>query len=120
EEERRLAYVGITRAMALLYITYAFMRGRFGQSEFSEPSRFLQALPEEAIERNAQAPKVSIAPGVKPGYRTTGGYAGSTGHGRNGGAGSQWWGGGRGQGGAGNGAGPSPAGPPPPARGPSP
>ena len=79
-------------------------RGRFGQSEFSEPSRFLQALPEEAIERNAQAPKVSIAPGVKPGYRTTGGYAGSTGHGRNGGAGSPWWGGGRGKGAGGNGA----------------
>ena len=45
EEERRLAYVGITRAMQLLYITHAFRRTRFGQEEQSEPSRFLLSLP---------------------------------------------------------------------------
>ena len=65
EEERRLAYVGITRAMKLLYITHAFMRTRFGQEEPSEPSRFLQALPEVAVERVSQAPKVSVGVGTR-------------------------------------------------------
>ncbi len=44
-EERRLLYVGITRAKDLLYLSYAFRRTRFGDSEPSLPSRFLQDVP---------------------------------------------------------------------------
>ncbi len=88
EEERRLAYVGITRAMRLLYITHAFKRTRFGQEDFSEPSRFLQALPDAAVERVSQAPKVSVGVAARPGAR--GGYGGASG----GRAGASSWGGG--------------------------
>ena len=50
EEERRLAYVGITRAQARLIITHAAQRKRFGQHRPCEPSRFLDELPADAIE----------------------------------------------------------------------
>ena len=50
EEERRLAYVGITRAQRHLCITFAKNRMRFGEKVECEPSRFLEELPEEHIE----------------------------------------------------------------------
>ena len=50
EEERRLAYVGITRAQKHLCITFAKMRNKFGEKISCEPSRFLEELPEEHIE----------------------------------------------------------------------
>ena len=50
EEERRLAYVGITRAMKKLYITYAESRRLYGQEKFHKPSRFLREIPEELVE----------------------------------------------------------------------
>lgn len=50
EEERRLAYVGITRAQKHLTISYAKTRNRFGEKITCEPSRFLDELPEEHIE----------------------------------------------------------------------
>ena len=100
EEERRLAYVGITRAMRQLYLTYAFKRTRFGQEEVSEPSRFLQSLPEAYLDRVSQAPKISAG---------VGGRGGASGYGRYGGAGGGFgrgggdlsWGGGRSGGGGG-------------------
>ncbi|MBT2969865.1 MAG: DNA helicase Rep [Candidatus Thiodiazotropha sp. (ex Ctena orbiculata)] len=49
EEERRLAYVGITRAQRSLTLTYAAKRKRFGEMVPCEPSRFLQELPEEEL-----------------------------------------------------------------------
>ncbi|MES9970183.1 MAG: DNA helicase Rep [Candidatus Thiodiazotropha sp.] len=49
EEERRLAYVGITRARQSLTLTYAAKRKRFGEMVPCEPSRFLQELPEEEL-----------------------------------------------------------------------
>jgi ATP-dependent DNA helicase Rep len=49
EEERRLAYVGITRAQRSLTITYAAKRKRHGEMIGCEPSRFLQELPEEDL-----------------------------------------------------------------------
>ena len=52
EEERRLCYVGITRAMDRLYITYALGRGLFGSTSHNPPSRFLQELPQDGVERN--------------------------------------------------------------------
>ncbi|MBZ0288603.1 MAG: ATP-binding domain-containing protein, partial [Anaerolineae bacterium] len=44
-EERRLMYVGVTRAMRQLYLTYAFRRMMFGESSPSLPSRFLADIP---------------------------------------------------------------------------
>jgi ATP-dependent DNA helicase Rep len=50
EEERRLAYVGITRAQRRLLMTYARRRKRFGEILECSPSRFLEELPPEALE----------------------------------------------------------------------
>jgi len=54
EEERRLAYVGITRARKHALISYAATRRMYGTFQDSAPSRFLDELPEEAIERVGQ------------------------------------------------------------------
>jgi DNA helicase-2/ATP-dependent DNA helicase PcrA len=50
EEERRLAYVGITRAEEELFLTRAQMRTLFGQTNINAPSRFIDEIPEELIE----------------------------------------------------------------------
>ncbi|MDZ5474611.1 DNA helicase PcrA [Bacillus sp. 31A1R] len=50
EEERRLAYVGITRAEEELYITNAQMRTLFGQTKINPPSRFIKEIPEDLLE----------------------------------------------------------------------
>jgi len=52
EEERRLAYVGITRAEEQLYLTSAKMRTLFGRTSVNMPSRFLKEIPSELIETN--------------------------------------------------------------------
>lgn len=57
EEERRLLYVGITRAKERLYLSYAFRRTRFGSSDVQSPSSFLANVPPELIEGKAQTPK---------------------------------------------------------------
>jgi DNA helicase-2/ATP-dependent DNA helicase PcrA len=49
EEERRLAYVGITRAKERLYLTHAWQRSLWGGSNFNPPSRFLSEIPDELI-----------------------------------------------------------------------
>jgi DNA helicase-2/ATP-dependent DNA helicase PcrA len=49
EEERRLAYVGITRAMKELYLTYAESRRLHGQENYNRPSRFLLEMPKELL-----------------------------------------------------------------------
>jgi DNA helicase-2/ATP-dependent DNA helicase PcrA len=49
EEERRLAYVGVTRAMKELYLTYAETRRLHGQDSFNRPSRFLLEIPKELL-----------------------------------------------------------------------
>jgi DNA helicase II / ATP-dependent DNA helicase PcrA len=46
EEERRLAYVGITRARERLYLSNAWCRSLWGQTQYNPPSRFLQEIPE--------------------------------------------------------------------------
>ncbi|MCZ7543058.1 MAG: UvrD-helicase domain-containing protein [Anaerolineae bacterium] len=53
-EERRLMYVGVTRAQDLLYLSYAFRRMRWGDTEVNEPSRFLKDIPVELVEGNAR------------------------------------------------------------------
>ena len=51
EEERRLAYVGMTRARRSLTITYAAARTKYAKQEKASPSRFLEELPEEGVRR---------------------------------------------------------------------
>jgi len=64
EEERRLAYVGITRAEQRLYLTRALRRNWYGRPAFHEQSRFLSEIPAELIEwrRDAAAARAAIAP----------------------------------------------------------
>ena len=50
EEERRLAYVGITRAQQRLYLTHAWTRNVHGASMYNAPSRFLEEIPEELVD----------------------------------------------------------------------
>ncbi|MDD4938523.1 MAG: UvrD-helicase domain-containing protein [Candidatus Shapirobacteria bacterium] len=54
EEERRLCYVGITRAKDYLYISYATHRLYFGKSSLNEPSRFLSDIPSSLVELEEQ------------------------------------------------------------------
>ncbi len=70
EEERRLCYVGITRAMQSLYITYAEQRMMHGSSNFSLPSRFIREIPDEYVEE--VRPKVQVSRPMRvPERRTT-------------------------------------------------
>jgi DNA helicase-2/ATP-dependent DNA helicase PcrA len=60
EEERRLCYVGITRAMEKLYLLCAFERTLFGVSNFGEPSRFLAEIPKECYIVKSQRDSVTV------------------------------------------------------------
>jgi len=73
EEERRLAYVGITRAQQRLYLTHAWSRTLFGQTNYNPPSRFLGEIPEvlvHARESEMRAQRTSR-------YARTGGQQGN-------------------------------------------
>lgn len=62
EEERRLAYVGLTRAQQRLYLTRAEYRSSWGAPSFNPPSRFLEEIPEDVIQwrsTNVIAPRTS-------------------------------------------------------------
>jgi len=59
EEERRLCYVGITRARSELYLTHAEQRRLHGEQRFSVPSRFLREIPAELVEEVRPAMIVS-------------------------------------------------------------
>ena len=50
EEERRLCYVGMTRAMEKLVITHAEIRRQYGREEYHKPSRFLRELPKNLLD----------------------------------------------------------------------
>jgi len=78
EEERRLAYVGITRAEKKLYLTCARMRLLYGRTSSNAPSRFLGEIPNELKE--AFAPAGGARPGSYGGYgsRIGGGSSGSS------------------------------------------
>jgi DNA helicase-2/ATP-dependent DNA helicase PcrA len=56
EEERRLCYVGLTRAREKLYLSWARTRYRHGRLELSEPSRFLEALPPHVVTERSTTP----------------------------------------------------------------
>ena len=55
DEERRLLYVGITRAKDRLYLTHALNRSTYGFTEPTDPSRFLEDIPDELTEGSAPA-----------------------------------------------------------------
>ncbi|HUI63089.1 MAG TPA: DNA helicase II [Steroidobacteraceae bacterium] len=59
EEERRLCYVGMTRAMKQLFLTYAEQRRLHGIDSYGMPSRFIKEIPEELIEE--VRPKVQVS-----------------------------------------------------------
>jgi DNA helicase-2/ATP-dependent DNA helicase PcrA len=69
EEERRLCYVGITRAQERLYLTHAFRRHLWGSPNYNNPSRFLGELPQELLvdakrERQPAKERVAATPSV--------------------------------------------------------
>ena len=59
EEERRLAYVGMTRAMRRLFLTYAEVRRLYGEENYTRPSRFIREVPADYIEEVRLRGKVS-------------------------------------------------------------
>ncbi len=59
EEERRLCYVSMTRAMQKLYLTHAEMRRLYGKDNFHKPSRFLKEIPEHFIDEVRMKAQVS-------------------------------------------------------------
>ncbi|HEY3811157.1 MAG TPA: 3'-5' exonuclease, partial [Acidimicrobiales bacterium] len=54
EEERRLAYVGITRARERLYLSHAWCRNLWGQTQYNPPSRFLNEIPDSVMRAAAE------------------------------------------------------------------
>jgi DNA helicase-2/ATP-dependent DNA helicase PcrA len=61
EEERRLCYVGITRAKRQLVLTHARRRAVFGQTMYQSPSRFLREIPDELFHDGAAAQRTGLA-----------------------------------------------------------
>ena len=69
EEERRLAYVGLTRARQRLYISRAEYRSTWGAPNYNPPSRFLDEIPEDVIEWRNQG-RSSLSPSLVTRSRT--------------------------------------------------
>jgi DNA helicase-2/ATP-dependent DNA helicase PcrA len=85
EEERRLAYVGITRARERLYLSHAWARTMFGSTQYNPPSRFLDEIPAQLVE--------SVQGNRRP-SRNSGGSSSGNSWGSNRGSGGGMWGGG--------------------------
>jgi len=71
-EERRLCYVGLTRAMEALYLTYAESRQWHGQTNLSQPSRFLAEIPEQLLEHLRPTASAARRGRPKPGPGSAG------------------------------------------------
>ncbi|MGI5195401.1 DNA helicase PcrA [Streptomyces sp. CA-288835] len=67
EEERRLAYVGITRARERLYLTRSSMRSAWGQPSYNPPSRFLEEIPDTHLEWKRKGSMGAVASGPAAG-----------------------------------------------------
>lgn len=65
EEERRLAYVGITRAEQILFLTNANTRTLFGKTSYNKPTRFIREIDDELIQYQGLARPVNSSFGVK-------------------------------------------------------
>jgi DNA helicase-2/ATP-dependent DNA helicase PcrA len=70
EEERRLCYVGTTRAMKQLYLSYAEQRRLHGMDSYGQPSRFIEEIPAELVEE--VRPKVRLSRPLMPAGRFRG------------------------------------------------
>ena len=79
EEERRLAYVGMTRAMQRLFITYAETRRMYGHAHYHRPSRFIAEMPKECVYEVKLSTQVSRP--SNSGYGASSSYGSSTGYG---------------------------------------
>ena len=84
EEERRLAYVGITRAEQELFITNAQMRTLYGRTNMNPVSRFIKEIPEDLLE-DLNPPAPSRTSSARPSFMQGRSGAGRTGTGINGG-----------------------------------
>ncbi len=76
EEERRLCYVGITRAMEELHLVHAQQRNLFGELAMNPPSRFLQEIPaelreEDETKRHSEPPRITKKPPLVTKYQKT-------------------------------------------------
>jgi len=80
EEERRLCYVGITRAMHRLHLTHAWSRTLFGGTQYNPPSRFLDEIPGELVEeiggrqRSSRGGRTYLGGGTERAGRRAGGW----------------------------------------------
>ncbi len=93
EEERRLAYVGITRAQQKLFVSHAWSRQLFGTTNYNPPSRFLDEIPTALVEesgavggrsgygRQSYRKRSTDDGGAPPPYRRAGGGSGTGGSG---------------------------------------
>ncbi len=86
QEERRLFYVGVTRARKRLYLTLAMTRAQFGEVSVAMPSRFLQEIPAELVDWRQSPGDVNSRGGTQSralnARRPGGGWGGSSGSGR--------------------------------------
>ena len=82
EEERRLAYVGITRARQRLYVTRSVLRSAWGQPQHNPPSRFLEEIPEEHVEWRRTGPVARTPEPAAPVTARRGGATGAFATGR--------------------------------------
>ncbi|MFD7735333.1 DNA helicase PcrA [Kitasatospora phosalacinea] len=82
EEERRLAYVGLTRARQRLYLTRSVLRSAWGQPSYNPASRFLEEIPEKLIEwKRTGAAAVPTSRGYSSSSSSSGSYGSSRGSG---------------------------------------
>ena len=79
EEERRLCYVGITRAKQKLYITNARTRMIYGNTSITRPSRFISEIPEELVDSNLNTPQQTFYGGFSSQSGFSSGYSGGFG-----------------------------------------
>jgi DNA helicase-2/ATP-dependent DNA helicase PcrA len=70
EEERRLAYVGITRARERLFVSHAWSRTLFGSTQYNPPSRFLAEIPVELVEHLGDGRRTSGRSSYRSDYRS--------------------------------------------------
>lgn len=72
EEERRLAYVGLTRARERLHLSYARSRMLHGQTQYNPPSRFLDEIPDGLVDEVEDGGSSRRGSGIREGYGRTG------------------------------------------------
>lgn len=68
EEERRLAYVGITRAEQRLFLTHSSMRTLYGRTQMNQPSRFVEEIEDDVIEQEESNSVRSFSNGINRGF----------------------------------------------------